>query len=101
MPCYSMQTSSVEWSKTTNPDLLEKALQSLNYATSRSEGMIYFGNSTYSIADGVMNLPRRQAEEMNKRIKAAYAAQVAQHAFKSAGWTVQELKATTVLMQRR
>lgn len=94
MPCDTIQTSRVAWKETTDPKILQAALQSLGYeVTPTSESRLSFRNQSTG-AYGTWNKnvltiqSRYGVDESQEQVKRAYSEQVVQSAARSYGWTL-------------
>lgn len=103
MPCYTVQSQTVEFSASTNADLLERALREMNMTPQKQGQVIYFSGGTYDIATHTLTVrgSEYQAQTLAKQIKVGYAAAVVKDQFQKAGFVVSNAPTATVMMMRR
>lgn len=102
MPCYSVTTTTVEWSDKTSAGLLLKALASLNLSPVMQQwGVITFAGGSYTLSTHSMELEGSNVTERTQALKKQYAGEVAKYAFQKAGWIVQTatVKKTIIMGQ--
>jgi hypothetical protein len=76
MPCYTVQTATVQFGKNTDPELLRKALFSAG---------IFEYNYAFDRATGELTLNTRDESKIGQ-VKRLYSEQVLEHTAKRNGW---------------
>lgn len=90
MPCYSIQTTSVDLGKV-QQSLLVEALQSLGLNPVVHSLGVRWNGGELRTGQSVASFYGSNAEQAAKQIKAAYAGVVTRVAFAKAGWKVQQV----------
>lgn len=102
MPCYTKQTSTVEFGPQTDVKLLKKALEGMNFrVTETPTGLRFSGwSQDGTFENGKLTLNSSGREDMNV-YKRAYSAQVVKAASQRFGWTVKQTDENKFHVQRR
>lgn len=101
MPCYSVQTTTVEFSERTSFDRMFEALQEMKLSPRRAGAFIYFNGGNYDGQGHAMTLEGQNVDARTKQIKASYAGAVAKFAFQKAGFQIKAATQQQVLIMGR
>jgi hypothetical protein len=104
MPCYSRETSTVEFGEGTDVKLLAAALKQLGYTVNQFGQRITFANYAESVtgtfAGGKMTIQSPGPIDQNT-LKRAYSAEVVKSAAQRFGWTAKQTGAQQFQVSRR
>jgi len=106
MPCWTVQTTTVDLGQIKNHELLGKALRSLfmDTAIRQPGGNWRFVANGYVVElrndQAISGMPRQQLEQVVSQIKVAYSTQVVKAAASRFNWTLKQTDATHFVAQK-
>lgn len=104
MPCFTQQTSVVQFSANTDLALLKKALEGLGFTVREIQGGLSFNRASMgqsgTFVNGEMRVTSSMQEDMNV-FKRAYSAEVVKAASARFGWQVKKTAANKFQVTRR
>lgn len=106
MPCYTRETSSVEFGDKTDPKMLQKALQDLGYSVRVMGGVVEFWSATHDgkLSNGTLTINHNGLLDVTAKrneIARGYSKQVILSAAQRFGWAAKQTADDKLTVTRR
>lgn len=88
MPCYTIQTTEIQFGQKTDTALLTKALAALGLSPAQMPNGIQFRNGSFNSATGNLTLQGVDTESRTTQLRQAYGAEIAKREAARHGWTL-------------